>query len=164
MLPKCSTKKLDAIDSFENGDFTNENLKKMSIAKIMDLVSHKYNVDINTLNEFSYDELVGMLVEDDSDEMMDKIEEIDDAIQSCELYKVHHQDKLKFLNDMKKELINAFNKFVEEWKSKNEWYKNYDTEKEMKKDYELNKFFLEKLAFMEKNNNSSLSCFFWVRF
>lgn len=51
-------------------------------------VSHKYNVDINTLNEFSYDELVGMLVEDDSDEMMDKIEEIDDAIQSCELYKV----------------------------------------------------------------------------
>ena len=114
MLPKCSTKKLDAIDSFENGDFTNENLKKMSIAKIMDLVSHKYNVDINTLNEFSYDELVGMLVEDDSDEMMDKIEEIDDAIQSCKLYKVHHQDKLKFLNDMKKELINAFNKFVEE--------------------------------------------------
>lgn len=157
-------KKLDAIDSFENGDFTNENLKKMSIAKIMDLVSHKYNVDINTLNEFSYDELVWMLVEDDSDEMMDKIEEIDDAIQSCELYKVHHQDKLKFLNDMKKELINAFNKFVEEWKSKNEWYKNYDTEKEMKKemkkDYELNKFFLEKLAFMEKNNNSSLSYLF----
>lgn len=55
---------------------------------------------------------------------------------------------------MKKELINAFNKFVEEWKSKNEWYKNYDTEKEMKKemkkDYELNKFFLEKLAFMKK--------------
>ena len=82
-------KKLDADDSFKNGDFTNENLKKMSIAKIMDLVSHKYNVDINTLNEFSYDELVGMLVEDDSDEMMDKIEEIDDAIQSCELYKVH---------------------------------------------------------------------------
>lgn len=77
----------------------------MSIAKIMDPVSHKYNVDINTLNEFSYDELVGMLVEDDSDEMMDKIEEIDDAIQSCELYNVHHQDKLKFLNDMKKELI-----------------------------------------------------------
>lgn len=32
--------------------------------------------------------------------------------------------------------------------------------KEMKKDYELNKFFLEKLAFMGKNNNSSLSCLF----
>ena len=32
--------------------------------------------------------------------------------------------------------------------------------KEMKKDYELNKFFLEKLAFMEKNNNSSLSYLF----
>ena len=157
-------KKLDAIDSFKNGDFTNENLKKMSIAKIMELVSHKYNVNPNTLNEFSYDELVGMLVEDDSDEMVEEIEEIDDAIQACELYKLNHQDKLKFLNDMKKELINAFNKFVEEWKSKNEWYKNYDTEKEMKKemkkDYELNKFFLEKLTLIGKNGSSSLSYFF----
>ncbi len=30
----------------------------------------------------------------------------------------------------------------------------------MKKDYELNKFFLEKLSFMEKNNNGSLSYLF----
>ena len=102
MLSKCQTKKLDAIDSFKNDDFTNENLKKMSIAKIMELVGRKYNDNINTLNEFSYDELVGMLVEDNSEEMMDEIEEIGDAIQSCELYKLNHQDKLKFLNDMKK--------------------------------------------------------------
>ena len=100
----------------------------------MKLVGHKCIVNVNTLNEFSYNELATMLVEDNSDEMMQEIEEIDDAIKSCELYKFSHEGKLKFLNDMKKELVNVFNKFVEEWKSKNEWYKNYDTEKEMKKE------------------------------
>ena len=86
----------------------------MSIAKIMKLVGHKCIVNVNTLNEFSYNELATMLVEDNSDEMMQEIEEIDDAIKSCELYKFSHEGKLKFLNDMKKELVNVFNKFVEE--------------------------------------------------
>ena len=127
------------LDDFKKDDSSELDLNKMSIAEIKNFIACKFDVYVD-LDDLTYGKLVE-LCDDESNQM--KIKEIDEAIEKCELYKGKYESKLTTLNDMTKELVASFNKFVAMWKEKNSWFKNYDTEKEMvtelKKDYEKNK-------------------------
>lgn len=119
---------------------------KMNLSKIKELIVSKFDVSVEELDNFTYEQLTEFCKSNS-----DTIKEIDGVIELCELHKLNCESKINFLSDMKKELINSFYKLVDMWKMNNTWYKNYDSNKEMikemKKDYENNK----------KNNFSNLS-------
>ena len=133
-------------DYAKESDVDNLEIGKMNLSKIKKLIVSKFDVSVEELDNFTYEELTEFCKSNSN-----TIKEIDGVIELCEAHKVNCESKISFLNDMKKELINSLYKFVDMWKMNNSWYKNYDSTKEMvkemKKDYENNK----------KNNFNTLS-------
>lgn len=137
---KNKEKLLGIFNTFaKENNFDDLDVSKMNLSKIKQIIVNKFDISGNELDDLTYDELINMCKSNNTE----AIKQIDETIQFCEAYKTSCESKLSPLNTTKQELINSLNNFANVWKKNNNWYKNFDSEKEMldemKKDYEKNK-------------------------